>query len=161
MALGGTRRLYIPPPVPEPVEAQLVGELRRVHGVREVLLVGEHQEHGVLELVLLEHVLELLVRLGDPLLVVGVDDEDEALGVLEVVSPEGADLVLAADVPHGEADVLVLDRFHVEADRGDRRDDFAQLELVEDGGFAGGVEAHHQDPHLFLAEKAGEDARNR
>ena len=37
------------------------------------------------------------------------------LGVLEVVAPERADLVLAANVPHREADVLVLDRLDVEA----------------------------------------------
>ena len=55
------------------------------------------------------------MRLADPLAVVGVDDEDESLGVLEVVAPQRADLVLTADVPHGEADVLVLDRLHVEA----------------------------------------------
>ena len=37
---------------------------------------------------------------------------------------------------------------------GDRGDDLAQLELVEDGGLAGGVQPHHQDPHLLLAEEA-------
>ena len=37
------------------------------------------------------------------------------LGVLEVVPPQRADLVLAADVPHGEADVLVLNGLDVEA----------------------------------------------
>lgn len=37
------------------------------------------------------------------------------LCVLEVVAPERADLILASDVPHGEVDVLVLDRLHVEA----------------------------------------------
>lgn len=36
------------------------------------------------------------------------------LGVLEVVPPQGTDLVLAAHVPHGEADVLVLHRLNVE-----------------------------------------------
>ena len=55
------------------------------------------------------------MRLADPLAIVGVDDEDESLGVLEVVAPQRADLVLAADVPHGEANVLVLDRLDVEA----------------------------------------------
>jgi hypothetical protein len=35
------------------VEAQLVRDLRRRHGVGQVLLVGEHQEHGVAQLVLL------------------------------------------------------------------------------------------------------------
>ena len=33
---------------------------------------------------------------------------------LEVVSPEWSDLVLTANVPHGEADVFVLDRLNVE-----------------------------------------------
>ena len=55
------------------------------------------------------------MRLADPLAVVGVDDEDESLRVLEVVAPQRADLVLTADVPHGEANVLVLDRLDVEA----------------------------------------------
>lgn len=36
------------------------------------------------------------------------------LGVLEVVPPQGTDLVLATHVPHGEADVLVLHRLHIE-----------------------------------------------
>lgn len=36
------------------------------------------------------------------------------LGVLEVVPPQGTDLVLATYVPHGEADVLVLHGLHIE-----------------------------------------------
>ena len=34
------------------VEAELVGDLCRVHGVGQILLVGEHQQHGVAQLVL-------------------------------------------------------------------------------------------------------------
>lgn len=106
------------------------------------------------------------MRLADPLAIVGVDDEDESLGVLEVVAPQRADLVLAADVPHGEADVLVLDGLHVESfktnimywsldtcihftktnttltDGWDRRDDLAELQLVQDGCLSCGVESH-------------------
>ena len=59
--------------------------------------------------------MQLVLGLGDSLPVVGVDDEDEALRVLEVVAPQRPDLVLTADVPHGEADVLVLDGLDVEA----------------------------------------------
>ena len=36
------------------------------------------------------------------------------LRVLEVVSPQRSDLVLTADIPHSEADVLVFYRLHVE-----------------------------------------------
>lgn len=42
--------------------------------------------------------------------------------------------------------------------RGDGGDDFAQLQLVEDCGLAGGVQPDHKDPHLLLAEQALEQA---
>ena len=42
--------------------------------------------------------------------VVAVHNKDKALGVLIVVAPEGADLVLATHIPNSEADVLVPDR---------------------------------------------------
>ena len=78
--------------------------------------------------------------LPNSLSVVGVYDEDEPLRVLEVMSPEWPDLVLATDVPHGEADVLVFHGLHVEPNGRDCRDDLAQLELVQNGRFSGGVQ---------------------
>ena len=36
------------------------------------------------------------------------------LGILEVMAPERTDLILASDIPHGEADVLVVDGFNIE-----------------------------------------------
>jgi hypothetical protein len=36
-------------------------------------------------------------------------------------------------------------------------DDLAELELVEDGDFTGGVEADHEDPHLLLGEEPAEE----
>ena len=72
--------------------------------------------------------------------------------------PQGPDLVLTADVPHGEADVLVLNRLDVEADGGDGGDNLAQLELVEDGRLTGRVQPDHQDPHLLLAKQVLEQA---
>lgn len=37
------------------------------------------------------------------------------LCVLEVMSPQGPNFVLAADIPHGEADVFVFDCLYVKA----------------------------------------------
>ena len=37
------------------------------------------------------------------------------LCILEVVSPQWPNLVLTTDIPHSEADVLIFDRFHIEA----------------------------------------------
>ena len=51
----------------------------------------------------------------------------------EVMSPEGTDLVLAADVPDVEFGVFVCDGLDVEADGGDGGDILVKLELVQDG----------------------------
>jgi len=81
----------------------------------KILLVGEDEEDSVPQLILVQHALQLLTGLDDTVAIVGVDDEDDALGVLEVVPPEGTDLVLTTDIPHGELDVLVLDGLDVES----------------------------------------------
>ena len=61
------------------------------------------------------------------------------LSVLVVVPPQGADLVLATDVPDREADVLVLHSLHVEPDGRDSGDDLTELQLVEDCCLTSGV----------------------
>ena len=81
---------------------------------RQILLVGEDKEESVPQLVLVQHPLELLAGLNNTVAIVAVDDEDDTLGVLEVMPPERTDLVLASDIPHGEGDVLVLDCLDVE-----------------------------------------------
>ena len=50
------------------------------------------------------HALHILYYTGLPL----------TLSVLEVVSPERSDLVLSADVPHCETDVLILHSLNIE-----------------------------------------------
>jgi hypothetical protein len=81
----------------------------------KILLVGEDKEDSVAELVLVKHALELLTGLNNTVAIVGVDDEDDTLSVLEVVPPQRTDLVLTTDIPHGELDVLVLYGLDVEA----------------------------------------------
>ena len=118
------------------MQAELVSDLGSVHGVlvgqcqrevcdmeeietyRQILLVGEDQEESISQLVLVEHALQFLTGLDDTVTIVAVDDEDDTLGVLEVMSPEGTDLVLTTDIPDGELDVLVLDSLDVETCRG-------------------------------------------
>lgn len=43
----------------------------------------------------------------------------------------------------------------------DGRDDFTELELVEDGRLSGRVEADHEDAHVALAKEAVEEACKR
>jgi hypothetical protein len=63
-----------------------------------------------------------------------------------------SNLVLSADVPHGEADVLVLDGLDVETNGGDGGDDLTELELVKNGSLTGGIESDHQNTHLGLVK---------
>ena len=85
----------------------------------KILLVGEDKEDSITELVLVKHALELLPGLNNTVAIVGVDDEDDTLSVLEVMSPQRTDLVLTTDIPHGELNVLVLDGLDVETWLGD------------------------------------------
>lgn len=88
---------------------------RKKKTYRKILLVSEDQQKRITQLILVQHALQLLASLGNTIPIVRVDDEDDALGVLEVMPPEGTDLVLTADVPDGELDVSVFDGFDVEA----------------------------------------------
>ena len=57
------------------------------------------------------------------------------------MSPQGPDLVLTTHVPHCEADVLVLDCLHVEADGGDGGHNLTQLQFVQDGGLTSSIQS--------------------
>jgi hypothetical protein len=113
------------------VKAEFVGNLRRVHRIRQVLLVRENEEEGIAEFVFVEHLLQLFAGLRHTFPIIRIDYEDDALCVLEVFSrckagkgarkkigqtmiPQTTNLVLATDVPHGEGNVLVLDSLDVE-----------------------------------------------
>jgi hypothetical protein len=154
---GSASGLDVPGALSQAVESELVCDLGGVHGVGQILLVGEDKQNGIPELILVEHALELLAGLDDTVAIVAVNDEDNTLGVLEVMSPEGTDLVLTTDIPHGELNVLVLDSLDVEANGGDGGDDLTKLKLVKNGGFTGGIETNHQDTHLLLSPQLIED----
>lgn len=120
LALIHNRPIYgmiktYPSALPQAVQTKLVGDLGRIHGIGQILLVGEDKQESIPQLVLVQHALQLLAGLDHTVAVVAVDDEDDALGVLEVMPPQRPDLVLPAHVPHGELDVLVLDGLDVEA----------------------------------------------
>ena len=120
-----------------------VGERAGGQAYGQILLVGEHEEDGVPQLVLVEHALEFLTGLDDTIAIVAIDDEDDTLGVLEVVSPERTDLVLTADIPHGELDVLVLNGLDVESFSGGVS---AIREKIEGGGEREKADDEHGDP---------------
>jgi len=151
--------LNVPATLSQAVQTKLIGDFGGVHGVWQILLVGEDQEESIPELILVQHALQLLPGLNNTVAIVGVDNEDNTLGVLEVMPPQRPDLVLSSDIPHGELDVLVLDGLDVESDCWDSGDDLTKLELVEDGGLSGSIQTNHQDSHLLLSPQLIEQLR--
>lgn len=80
----------------------------------QILLVGENQQNGIPELILVQHTLQLLSGFNNTITIIGINNEDDALGVLEVMSPQRSDLVLSTNIPYSELDILVFDSLNVE-----------------------------------------------
>ena len=78
------------------------------------MLVGENKEESIAKLVFIQHALQLFPGLDNTVTVIAVDNENDTLSVLEVMSPEGTDLVLTTDIPHSKLNVLVFDSLNVE-----------------------------------------------
>ena len=101
------------------MKTQFIRHLRRRHGIGKILLIGKDEKNGIAQFIFIEHSVHFITCGIDTVGIVGVDYEDESLGILVVVSPEGTDLVLTTDIPYGEGDVLVFDGFDIETNCGD------------------------------------------
>lgn len=96
-----------PRPVLNLHESQAIHDLLCFEGELQVLLVGEHQQRHVLEVVLAQQALELLNALLQSHLVRGVHHVDETVRVLVVVLPVGADRLLTTDVPNIQLEAVL------------------------------------------------------
>jgi len=81
---------------------------------RQILFVGEDQKNGISKLILVQHALQFLPGLNDTITIIAINDEDDALGVLEIMSPQRSNFVLSTNIPYGELNVLVLDSLNIE-----------------------------------------------
>ena len=66
------------------MQAQLISDFGSVHGVWQVLLVGEDQQESITKLIFVQHTLEFFAGLRNTFAVIRVDNEDDALCFLEV-----------------------------------------------------------------------------
>lgn len=148
-----TAALNVPVALAQSVESQLLRHLRRTHRVRQILLVREYEQRSVAQLVFNKHLIQLRFRVFHTVPVVTIHYEDNTVRVLVVVAPQRAEFVLATNVPHGELQVLVLKRLHIEANGWYRRHNLTQFQLVKNGGLTRGIEADHEDAHLLLSEQ--------
>jgi len=79
------------------------------------LLVCENKEEGISKLILVEHALQLFPSLDNSVTIVAVNDEDDTLSILEIMSPQRTDLVLSTNIPDSELNVLIFDGLDIKA----------------------------------------------
>jgi len=101
--------LDVPGSLSEAVEAELIGDLGSIHGIGQILLVGEDEEESITKLILIQHPLQLLASLRNTLSIIGVHNEDDTLGVLEVCRKESMRRK-ATNIRGTNADVQCLQR---------------------------------------------------
>ncbi len=124
----------------------------RLHGIRQVLLVGEDQDDCVAHLAVVNNAMQLLSSLVDPVAIRTVHYEDQALGAGVIVPPKRTDLILTAHVPDVKLDVLVRNGLYVESHRRDGGDRLSQFEFVKDCRLSRRVKSKHQYSHLLVAK---------
>jgi nicotinic acid mononucleotide adenylyltransferase len=61
----------------EGMKAKLICDLRRVHSVGKILLVGKDKQKGITKFILVQHALKLVT-------IVGVNNENDTLSILEI-----------------------------------------------------------------------------
>ena len=66
------------------METKFVSDLSRIHRIRQILLVGKDQQECVPQFILVQHTLEFFTSFNDTFTIIRVNDEDDALSVLEV-----------------------------------------------------------------------------
>lgn len=78
-------------------------QLVLAHGVGVVDLVAQDEEGSLAQVLHAEQSIELCLALSEALGVLGVDKEDDAADLREVVLPQAAGLLVTAQVEGGEA----------------------------------------------------------
>ena len=81
---GGAGCLDVPLTLTKSMKSELIGNLGSVHGIGQILLVGENQQKSITKLVLAQHARQLITGLINTITIVGIDNEDNTLSVLEV-----------------------------------------------------------------------------
>ncbi len=86
---------------------EVAHDLLSVEGKLQVLLVGEHEQRDILEVVLDKEGLKFLGALLQALLIGGVNDVNETIGVLEIILPVGANGALTTDIPNVQLEAIL------------------------------------------------------
>lgn len=90
---------------------------QRAEAYGQILFVRKDKQQSITKLIFVEHSLEFFPSLDNTVTVIAVNNENDTLSVLEIMSPERSDLVLPTNIPDCELNVLVFYSLNVEACR--------------------------------------------
>lgn len=150
--LAGASAAWDDTPVPsvDLFQLQELFDFVRSETARDILLIAEDQEGGSHKFLLFEEAVQLLLGILQPQFVGAIDNPHNPIGLLEVVAPVAPNSFLSTDIPDIQLEVIVLERFDVEAQRGRDLIDILTIKLLDDGGLACIIKSKHQQPHLLL-----------
>lgn len=139
------------------VQAEVVAELVLGDGVGVVDLVAEDDKRHLLQLLHGQEGVELGLGLGEALVVLRVDEEDDAVDLGEVILPESSCLLVTAQVKGREADVADSELLGGRVERRLKDRDAVVLEHVQQRRLAGVIETEEQQLGVLVQQaQAGE-----
>lgn len=144
--------LHVPGLALDGGEVQALRDLCGAHGAAHVLLVGEHQQARAAQLRVRQHAVQLLLAHAQPLPVRRVDHHYHELAIGVVGVPGRAQSLLAAKVPHDEAQVPPDHFLNVGPNRWPSVDGLPQQELIQYCCLASIVQTN-QDEFMFFVSK--------
>ena len=98
------------------MQSKLISHLSCAHCIWKILLVGENKKDGIAQFILVQHSVHLITSCINTVRIVRINNKDQSLSVLVVVTPQRTDLILTADIPNCKRNVLVLNCLDVETD---------------------------------------------
>ena len=117
---------------------------------RHILLITEDHQRRACKLLLKQQLLEFVSARFESELVSGVDDPNQAISLLKIIAPIGADGSLTAHVPKVELKAIMLHCLDLEAKCGRNLRGIFPEELLENSGFACVIESKDQQSELAL-----------
>ena len=103
---SGTASLDIPWSMSKAMQAQFIGHFSGRHGIRKILFVGKNEENGFFQFILIEHSMKFVPGSINTISIVWINNENQPLCILIVVSPQRSNLILTSYIPHGETNIL-------------------------------------------------------
>jgi hypothetical protein len=76
--------LDVPGSLPETMQTKFIRDFSSVHGIGQILLVCENKQKSVTQLIFVEHSLKFLTCFRHTFPIIGVDNKNNTLSVLEV-----------------------------------------------------------------------------